>query len=310
MKKTFIALVAFLSLFSLVACSSNSQQNPDSKPLDNDTPDSSWGIFDNVSNIQIDCGQFTITLNNQEAISKFIDEIKVIEKANEIELEYGPFEGKVNSVEELEKYELFNLDYVSFEDEELLGLKCLKLIIEYGDDRNSSKIYEFIDGYPDIFENGDGMKIVYKDITKYYENQDNIIARKVVDMIKDELAYVQIYEKDEYTDTYFLNPYNIKTDEYAINGSYYDAAFYEDYWVDYTSLKDFTIYKEASRNNPTLDKEDIVDELPLPDGEKTQNVYLVDEKGHVYQYAYDRKGPLTCVKDEVSDRRYYCEYND
>ena len=270
-------IIILVLLLILVGCSfANIEETTTIKEI-NPTQDvnPSLGLFDNVSAITI-TSSFEITFNNQEALNEFIDDISIIEEYDEVIPKYGRFEGKANNVEELDEYRLFNLGFASLEDEELLDMRSITLQIEYADDRNPSKIYEFIDGYPDVFENGDGLKVVYDGQTTFYENKDNIIARKVVDMIKDEVAYVQLYDEQGYAKTEFLHPYKIQTDDFSIIGSYYNSAFYNDYWADYISDKNFTIYAQNNKSEPTYDREDIVEEMPLPDNEKEYNLYLVD----------------------------------
>ena len=310
MKKIIINIITLLIVTSLVACDCKVDVNPvktnEVTPTTTQTVNPSYGLFDNVSAIKI-TSSFEITFNNKEALNEFIDDISIIEEYDEVIPKYGRFEAKVNSIEELDEYKLFNLGFTSLEDEELLDMRSITLQIEYADDRNPSKIYEFIDGYPDVFENGDGLKVVYDGQTTFYENKDNIIARKVVDMIKDEVHYVQLYDEQGYAKTEFLHPYKIQTDDYSIIGSYYNSAFYNDYWADYISDKNFTIYAQNNKSEPTYDREDIVEVMPLPDNEKKYNLYLVDEKGHTYQYAYNRRNPYTCIRDEENPHRYYLE---
>ena len=71
-----------------------------------------------------------------------------------------------------------------------------------------------------------------------------------------------------------------------------------EYWEDYIAKQNFIIYENG----------EIVDELPEPDGVKKHELFLVDEKGNIYQYAYDRRDAYGCISDGEDYRRYYCEY--
>lgn len=163
-------------------------------------------------------------------MKEFIDKIRLIEEAEELELQLGRYEGQVNDVEELYDEKIFGVGNNSFYkvtlSEELLGISC----VEYNDSRKASKIYEFIDGNPEIFNEGKGIKVVYDGETAFYENEDYIITRSVVEMIKDTLHYVHVYDNGNYSSTSFLQPYEVKTDNYTIEGEEWFQGFLMEYW--------------------------------------------------------------------------------
>ena len=189
---------------------------------------------------------------------------------------------------------MFNGISSSPEDEDNLGITCVTLVIKYKDNRSNAKVYEFTDGYEDIFKDGDGIKIKYNNEVTFYFNEDNIIINKVKDMVEDTLYYVQVYDADgNYLYTEFLNPYNVKTDEYTIEGSYVNRAFLMPYLEDYISNNDFVLYEDGEK----IDK--------LPDDGLEHDIYIEDENGNLFQYGYDRRDPMKCIKE---DNKYYCSY--
>lgn len=305
-----LMMISLLLLIGLTSCDNSNNQSPDVNKTDSSsdkTENSSYGIFDNIASIKVivngtdDNGYYPcyLTFNSKEAINTFVDTIHMINDNSEIELKYGSFEGKIDDIEELKKRRLFNGISLSSEDEKYLGISCVSLLIEYDDNRKPSKVCEFIDGYTDVFEDGDGIKIVYDSQITYLENKDDLIINEVVQMIKNHLHYVQIYDYDgNYEYTRFLNPLHVETDEYTIESDHFFQAFLTDYWIDYISKHNFTIYKYNK----------IIGELPEPDGEITQDIYLDDENGNIFQYAYDRKDNMRCTVDKENDRKYYCEY--
>lgn len=272
-------------------------------------PNPEWGVFDNVSSIEIiinglenyEYQRNHLTFNTYEALNEFINDIRVIEDATEITPNLSNFEGDKDYIKKYKNSTLFCDESKSPDDEEKLDITCVTLLIEYNDSRKTSRIYEFTDGRTDVFENGDGIKVNYNNFSQilYYENKDSVIINKVIDMIKDTLHYVQIYDYDgNYEYTRFLNPLHVETDEYTIESDHFFQAFLTDYWIDYISKHNFTIYKYNK----------IIGELPEPDGEITQDIYLDDENGNIFQYAYDRKDNMRCTVDKENDSKYYCEY--
>lgn len=310
--KNNLKIIVILLVLLLTAC--NSFRNKDTETDHTNTKmDALQGLFDNVANIKIyngldNKGSYYLTFNDKKALDSFINDIDDIKEALKIELLYGRFENKVDNIEELYDYQLFNLGFKSIEDEELLDMRCITLVIDYDDDRPLTKIYEFIDGYEDIFDKGDGIKVIYNNEVSFYENKANIIARKLVSLLKDNIAYVKIYNDGKYYVTNFLNPIEVKTDDYTIKGSYYYAAFYTDYWDKYISTNNFKLYKLNSSEKLILNEENVVKGLPYPNDNKLQNIYLADEKGNIYQYAYDRSDSYKCTSDQEDIHIYYCKY--
>ena len=257
----------------------------------NNNDDSEYGLFDNVQSIKVivnglDNSNYPYSLIiNDDSLDNFIDDVRVIENSNEQEFNSDKFD---------EDYRLFNGISSSPEDEDNLGITCVTLVIKYKDNRSNAKVYEFTDGYEDIFKDGDGIKIKYDNEINFYFNEDNIIINKVKDMVEDTLYYVQVYDDDDnYLYTEFLNPYNVKTDEYTIEGSYVNRAFLMPYLEDYISNNDFVLYEDGEK----IDK--------LPDDDLEHDIYIEDENGNLFQYGYDRRDPMKCIKE---DNKYYCSY--
>ena len=257
----------------------------------NNNDDSEYGLFDNVQSIKVivnglDNSNYPYSLIiNDDSLDNFIDDVRVIENSNEQEFNSDKFD---------EDYRLFNGISSSPEDEDNLGITCVTLVIKYKDNRSNAKVYEFTDGYEDIFKDGDGIKIKYDNEINFYFNEDNIIINKVKDMVEDTLYYVQVYDDDDnYLYTEFLNPYNVKTDEYTIEGSYVNGAFLMPYLEDYISNNDFVLYEDGEK----IDK--------LPDDGLEHDIYIEDKNGNLFQYGYDRRDPMKCIKE---DNKYYCSY--
>lgn len=257
----------------------------------NDNVDSEYGLFDNVQSIKVivnglDNSNYPYSLTiNDDSLDDFIDDVRVIENSSKQELNSDKFD---------EDDRLFNGISSSPEDEDNLGITCVTLVIKYKDNRSNAKVYEFTDGYEDIFKDGDGIKIKYNNEISFYLNEDNIIINKVKDMVKDVLYYVQVYDADgNYLYTEFLNPYTVKTDEYTIEGSYVNRTFLMPYLEDYISNNDFVLYEVGEK----IDK--------LPDDDLEHDIYIEDENGNLFQYGYDRRDPMKCIKE---DNKYYCSY--
>lgn len=257
----------------------------------NDNVDSEYGLFDNVQSIKVivnglDNSNYPYSLTiNDDSLDDFIDDVRVIENSSKQELNSDKFD---------EDDRLFNGISSSPEDEDNLGITCVTLVIKYKDNRSNAKVYEFTDGYEDIFKDDDGIKIKYNNEISFYLNEDNIIINKVKDMVEDTLYYVQVYDADgNYLYTEFLNPYNVKTDEYTIEGSYVNRTFLMPYLEDYISNNDFVLYEDGEK----IDK--------LPDDDLEHDIYIEDENGNLFQYGYDRRDPMKCIKE---DNKYYCSY--
>lgn len=257
----------------------------------NNNDDSEYGLFDNVQSIKVivnglDNSNYPYSLTiNDDSLDDFIDDVRVIENSNEQEFNSDKFD---------EDDRLFNGISSSPEDEDNLGITCVTLVIKYKDNRSNAKVYEFTDGYEDIFKDGDGIKIKYNNEISFYLNEDNIIINKVKDMVEDTLYYVQVYDADgNYLYTEFLNPYNVKTDEYTIEGSYVNRTFLMPYLEDYISNNDFVLYEDGEK----IDK--------LPDDGLEHDIYIEDKNGNLFQYGYDRRDPMKCIKE---DNKYYCSY--
>lgn len=257
----------------------------------NDNVDSEYGLFDNVQSIKVivnglDNSNYPYSLTiNDDSLDDFIDDVRVIENSSKQELNSDKFD---------EDDRLFNGISSSPEDEDNLGITCVTLVIKYKDNRSNAKVYEFTDGYEDIFKDGDGIKIKYNNEISFYLNEDNIIINKVKDMVEDTLYYVQVYDADgNYLYTEFLNPYNVKTDEYTIEGSYVNRTFLMPYLEDYISNNDFVLYEDGEK----IDK--------LPDDDLEHDIYIEDENGNLFQYGYDRRDLMKCIKE---DNKYYCSY--
>ena len=255
----------------------------------NDNVDSEYGLFDDVRSIKVivnglDNSNYPYSLIiKDDSLDDFINDVRVIENSKKQEFKSDKFD-KDNR--------LFNGISSSPEDEDNLGITCVTLVIKYKDNRSNAKVYEFTDGYEDIFKDGDGIKIKYDNEITFYFNEDNIIINKVKDMVEDTLYYVQVYDADgNYLYTEFLNPYNVKTDEYTIEGSYVNRAFLMPYLEDYICNNDFVLYEDGEK----IDK--------LPDDGLRHDIYIEDENGNLFQYGYDRRDPMKCVGD---DNKYYC----
>lgn len=257
----------------------------------NDNVDSEYGLFDNIQDIKVivnglDNSNYPYSLIiNDDSLDDFIDDVRVIENSSKQEFNSDKFD---------EDDRLFNGISSSPEDEDNLGITCVTLVIKYKDNRSNAKVYEFTDGYEDIFKDGDGIKIKYNNEVTFYFNEDNIIINKVKDMVKDVLHYLQVYDADgNYLYTEFLNPYNVKTDEYTIESSYVNRTFLMPYLEDYISNNDFVLYEDGEK----IDK--------LPDDGLEHDIYIEDENGNLFQYGYDRRDPMKCIKE---DNKYYCSY--
>ena len=278
-------------LVLLICLTGCGNKNNDISTNTNDNDDSEYGLFDNVQSIKViinglDNSNYPYSLIiNDDSLDDFIDDVRVIEKTNEQEFNSDKFD---------EDDRLFNGISSSTEDEDNLGITCVTLVIKYKDNRSNAKVYEFTDGYEDIFKDGDGIKIKYDNEITFYFNEDNIIINKVKDMVEDTLYYVQVYDADgNYLYTEFLNPYTVMTDEYTIEGSYVNRAFLMPYLEDYISNNDFVLYEDGEK----IDK--------LPDDDLEHDIYIEDENGNLFQYGYDRRDPMKCIKE---DNKYYCSY--
>lgn len=283
-----ICTIMLVLLICLTGC--GNKEN-DVSANTNDNVDSEYGLFDNVQSIKVivnglDNSNYPYSLTiNDDSLDDFIDDVRVIEKSNEQEFNSDKFD---------EDDRLFNGISSSPEDEDNIGITCVTLVIKYKDNRSNAKVYEFTDGYEDIFKDGDGIKIKYDNEINFYFNEDNIIINKVKDMVEDTLYYVQVYDDDDnYLYTEFLNPYNVKTDEYTIEGSYVNRAFLMPYLEDYISNNDFVLYEDGEK----IDK--------LPDDGLEHDIYIEDKNGNLFQYGYDRRDPMKCIKE---DNKYYCSY--
>lgn len=283
-----ICTIMLVLLICLTGC--GNKEN-DISTNTNDNVDSEYGLFDNVQSIKVivnglDNSNYPYSLTiNDDSLDDFIDDVRVIENSSKREFNSDKFD---------EDDRLFNGISLSPEDEDNLGITCVTLVIKYKDNRSNAKVYEFTDGYNDIFKDGDGIKIKYDNEITFYFNEDNIIINKVKDMVKDVLYYVQVYDADgNYLYTEFLNPYTVKTDEYTIEGSYVNRAFLMPYLEDYINNNDFVLYEDGEK----IDK--------LPDDGLEHDVYIEDKNGNLFQYGYDRRDPGKCIKE---DNKYYCSY--
>lgn len=283
-----ICTIMLVLLICLTGCG---DRDNDVTTNTNDNVDSEYGLFDNIQDIKVivnglDNSNYPYSLIiNDDSLDDFIDDVRVIENSSKQEFNLDKFD---------EDDRLFNGISSSPEDEDNLGITCVTLVIKYKDNRSNAKVYEFTDGYEDIFKDGDGIKIKYNNEVTFYFNEDNIIINKVKDMVKDVLHYVQVYDADgNYLYTEFLNPYNVKTDEYTIESSYANRAFLMPYLEDYISNNDFVLYEDGEK----IDK--------LPDDGLEHDIYIEDENGNLFQYGYDRRDPMKCIKE---DNKYYCSY--
>lgn len=290
MKRIVYVLFTLSLMIFITACSGR-------EVTDKTVSDLNPGLFDNVSNVTIyfdkfavhrfelgsDYDPYYLTFDDGLALNNFIERIKGIESAKQI---------KGKSVE-------YDADTTNEkQDEENLDISLISLVIEYEDDKEKIKISEFTDGNLEVFENGGGIRIETKQGDSYYENNDNVIIKTVIDMIKDTLHYVQVYDDDEaYVGTYFLRPLYVKTDEYTIQGMSSNDYVIEEYWFDYTSKNGFKIYQNDKR----------VEEMYWPNN-KLLTFELIDSKGNVFQYAYDRVvARLKYVADEENIHKYYIQ---
>ena len=283
-----ICTIMLVLLICLTGCG-NKENNISTNT--NDNVDSEYGLFDNVQSIKVivnglDNSNYPYSLTiNDDSLDDFIDDVRVIENSSKQELNSDKFD---------EDDRLFNGVSSSPEDEDNLGITCVTLVIKYKDNRSNAKVYEFTDGYEDIFKDGDGIKIKYDNEITFYFNEDNIIINKVKEMVEDTLYYVQVYDADgNYLYTEFLNPYTVMTDEYTIEGSYVNRAFLMPYLEDYISNNDFVLYEDGEK----IDK--------LPDDGLEHDIYIEDKNGNLFQYGYDRRDPSKCIKE---DNKYYCSY--
>lgn len=283
-----ICTIMLVLLICLTGCG---DRDNDVTTNTNDNVDSEYGLFDNIQDIKVivnglDNSNYPYSLIiNDDSLDDFIDDVRVIENSSKQEFNSDKFD---------EDDRLFNGISSSPEDEDNLGITCVTLVIKYKDNRSNAKVYEFTDGYEDIFKDGDGIKIKYNNEVTFYFNEDNIIINKVKDMVKDVLHYLQVYDADgNYLYTEFLNPYNVKTDEYTIESSYVNRTFLMPYLEDYISNNDFVLYEDGEK----IDK--------LPDDGLEHDIYIEDENGNLFQYGYDRRDPMKCIKE---DNKYYCSY--
>lgn len=283
-----ICTIMLVLLICLTGCG-NKENDINTNTNDDDVFE--YGLFDNVQSIKVvvnglDNSNYPYSLTiNDDSLDDFIDDVRVIENSNEQEFNSDKFD---------EDDRLFNGISSSPEDEDNLGITCVTLVIKYKDNRSNAKVYEFTDGYEDIFKDGDGIKIKYDNEITFYFNEDNIIINKVKDMVEDTLYYVQVYDADgNYLYTEFLNPYTVMTDEYTIEGSYVNRAFLMPYLEDYISNNDFVLYEDGEK----IDK--------LPDDGLEHDIYIEDKNGNLFQYGYDRRDPMKCIKE---DNKYYCSY--
>ena len=283
-----ICTIMLVLLICLTGCG-NKENDINTNTNDDDVFE--YGLFDNVQSIKVvvnglDNSNYPYSLTiNDDSLDDFIDDVRVIENSNEQEFNSDKFD---------EDDRLFNGISSSPEDEDNLGITCVTLVIKYKDNRSNAKVYEFTDGYEDIFKDGDGIKIKYDNEITFYFNEDNIIINKVKDMVEYTLYYVQVYDADgNYLYTEFLNPYTVMTDEYTIEGSYVNRAFLMPYLEDYISNNDFVLYEDGEM----IDK--------LPDDGLEHDIYIEDKNGNLFQYGYDRRDPSKCIKE---DNKYYCSY--
>ena len=283
-----ICTIMLVLLICLTGCG-NKENDINTNTNDDDVFE--YGLFDNVQSIKVvvnglDNSNYPYSLTiNDDSLDDFIDDVRVIENSNEQEFNSDKFD---------EDDRLFNGISSSPEDEDNLGITCVTLVIKYKDNRSNAKVYEFTDGYEDIFKDGDGIKIKYDNEITFYFNEDNIIINKVKEMVEDTLYYVQVYDADgNYLYTEFLNPYTVMTDEYTIEGSYVNRAFLMPYLEDYISNNDFVLYEDGEM----IDK--------LPDDGLEHDIYIEDKNGNLFQYGYDRRDPSKCIKE---DNKYYCSY--
>ena len=136
MKKIVINIALAIMFLLVSSCSSNLEQDPSPKTTEDiepastsiqeQEPDPSWGMFDNVASVEIFVNNSLLYFNNEDAMKEFIDKIRLIEEAEELELQLGPFEGQVNDVEELYDEKIFGVGNNPFYkvtlSEELLGI--------------------------------------------------------------------------------------------------------------------------------------------------------------------------------------------
>lgn len=73
------------------------------------------------------------------------------------------------------------------------------------------------------------------------------------------------------------HPHEVKTDDYTIQGNYFYEGFYHEYRADYIDKNNFTIDKQNLKQS-TFEGKYIIPELPIPDGEKNERIYLAEKK--------------------------------
>ena len=111
MKKIVINIALAIMFLLMSSCSSNLEQSsspkttedkePASTSIQEQEPDPSWGMFDNVASVEVFVDNNLLYFNNEDAMKEFIDKIRLIEEAEDLELQLGRYEGQVNDVEEL-----------------------------------------------------------------------------------------------------------------------------------------------------------------------------------------------------------------
>lgn len=125
------------------SCGSNLEQSSSPKTTEDieststsiqeQEPDPSWGMFDDVASVEVFVDNNLLYFNNEDEMKEFIDKIRLIEEAEELELQLGRYEGQVNDVEELYDEKIFGVGNNPFYkvtlSEELLGISCVSLNI-------------------------------------------------------------------------------------------------------------------------------------------------------------------------------------
>lgn len=125
------------------SCGSNLEQSSSPKTTEDieststsiqeQEPDPSWGMFDDVASVEVFVDNNLLYFNNEDEMKEFIDKIRLIEEAEELELQLGRYEGQANDVEELYDEKIFGVGNNPFYkvtlSEELLGISCVSLNI-------------------------------------------------------------------------------------------------------------------------------------------------------------------------------------
>lgn len=284
-------LFIFLSLFLITSCTHNNAQIMENENKDVTTDNKSEDaiidnknesteeikydydlsqVFENVESITISFEyilnlQTTILeFNNKDALNNFINKVKDVTNSNVFitgeKTDYG-IGGELTK-----------------KDEEYIGLSNIKLYIKYKDNKDDCTVSEFINGDRQIYPTENSViNLKIKNKNYYYEDENDLIIKTVVDMVKNHLLYLNLYlpeDTNKYFVTDFLKPYKVVTDEFTIT-SKTPLEVLETHWIDYV---------KSNKNLKLYDKDTEISDFPN-DG-KQHFIKVIDEKGNIYAVHY------------------------